>query len=271
MKNNKKYGFLFALLLWFMGIAAHAAPFEVAVSPSRFELTGNSGERLGQSIQIQNLGRSNTILRLRTLDWMYSAQGKVDYYEALQPGSCRPWVTLERSSLQLRAKEKRTFRFQLDIPASASRMECRFMLAVEALEPAHRTQLESGGASLDLPVSGRIAVAVYVSLNGAESKLQLKKLSMGEVNGKRVPLVTVSNTGDAHGRLSGVLDAEDANGWRFEMGPEGTPIMPNQTRTLPLLVNREPSEAKREVAFPLKTSGQLDWENGSFQLSVEFK
>ena len=60
-----------ALSLPLLSCLAQAAPFEMAVSPSRFELTAKSGERLGQSIDLHNLGSAPTALSVRTLDWSY--------------------------------------------------------------------------------------------------------------------------------------------------------------------------------------------------------
>ena len=85
-----------ALALAALAPCAHAAPFEIAVSPSRFELAGKPAGRLGQSLNIFNVGTTPTEVALRTLDWTYSADGNVTYHDELMPGSCRPWVTLVR-------------------------------------------------------------------------------------------------------------------------------------------------------------------------------
>lgn len=251
--------------------SALAAPFEIAISPSRYELSGKSASRVGQSLDITNVGRSATEVSVRTLDWSYSPEGGVSYMDELLPGSCRPWVTLERKTVKIGAGSRAAFRFQVDIPADAPRGECRFMLAVEGVEPAYNSLIQGGGASLSLPVSGRIAVAVYLGVNGAQSKLALTQVGAREINGKHTPVVTVSNTGDAHGRLDGSLDAVDAKGLAFELMPESTPIMPGQTRTLPLSIRTEPNQKPPEVTYPVKSSGTLDWEMGSFKVNAEFK
>lgn len=251
--------------------AALAAPFEVAVAPSRFEISGKSTQRIGQSLDIHNLGTASTEVTIRTLDWTYSPEGVVGYADELLPGSCRPWVTLERKTVRISARGKAVFRFQVDVPPDTPRGECRFMLAIEGVEPAHKAVIEGGGASLSLPVSGRIAVAVYVAVNGAESRMEMSEVGVKEIRGKRTPVVTVTNRGDAHGRLDGSLDAEDANGLKFELVPEGTPVMPGQTRTLPLIMRAEDSQKPPEVAWPLKASGTLDWERGGFKVDARFQ
>lgn len=248
-----------------------AGAFEVAVSPSRFEIGGNSGQRIGQSVDIHNVGTTATQVGLRTLDWTYTPEGDISYHDELLPDSCRPWVTLERKGMTVGARSKQSFRFQVDVPADAPRGECRFMLAVEGVEPAQQPLIEAGGASLNLPVSGRIAIAVYVAVNGAESRLEMSQVGVKNVNGRRTPVVTVSNAGDAHGRLEGSLEATDASGQSFELIPEGTPIMPGQTRVLPLTARRVGEQQVVNPAFPLQSSGTLDWEKGSFKVNAEFR
>lgn len=254
-----------------LATSAFAGPFEIAASPSRFEISGKSGNRVGQSLDIYNVGRLSTDVALRTLDWSYSDDGNISYFDELQPNSCRPWVTLERKTITVNANSKRVFRFQVDVPSDAPRGECRFMLAIEGVEPAYKALVESGGASLSLPVNGRITIAVYLSVNGAESKLELTQIGMRDLKGKRTPTVTVTNRGDAHGRLEGELESLDAQGAAFELLPEGTPVMPGQTRVLPLIIKSEANKPTINPAYPVKAKGILDWEKGSFKVNAEFK
>lgn len=267
---------LIAPLLALLALAVTAAPaqaasFEVAVSPSRFEVGGKAASRVGQSLTIFNVGNTPTDVAIRTLDWSYSQEGNVTYHDELLAGSCRPWVTLERRTARIPPQGKLAFRFQIDIPPGTPRSECRFMLAVEGIEPAYQAQIQSGGASLSLPVSGRIAVAVYVMVGGAEPKLEINQLGVKQVNGKPTPVVTVTNKGDAHGRLEGGLESVDAKGKKFALVPESTPIMPGQTRTLPLMPRTEAGQKPPEITLPMRSEGQLDWELGSFKVDVEFK
>lgn len=256
---------------------AAAAPFELAVSPSRFVLTGKPAARLGQSLDMHNLASHATEVAVRTIDWSYAEDGRITYHDALLPGSCRPWVLLERRSVLLPARGKKSFRFQIEPPADAPRGECRFMIAIEGTEPAQQSIIRSGGASLSLPVTGRIAVAVYVMLGGAEPKLEIRQITMSDPDrdsGQRHATVTVSNTGDAHGRLEGSLDARDSHGHLFELLPEATPILPGQTRTLALMPRSADGETATpaiQPVYPVKASGMLDWDKGSFKVDVELR
>lgn len=248
-----------------------AVAFEMSVSPSRVQVAGKPGARIGQSVQLTNVGGRQTELAVRTLDWTFSPEGQIGFHDELLPGSCRPWVTLERRFVRLAPQASVSFRFQVDIPPGTPRSECRFMLAVEGVEPASRAQIQSGGASLSLPVNGRIAVAVYVAVGGAEPKLEFQGVAVKEQGGKRLPVVTLANSGDAHGRLEGSLGARDAKGVRFELVPDSSPIMPGQTRTLVLQPKAAQQRGAVDPEFPLKAEGQLDWDLGSFKFDVEFK
>ena len=268
----RRWGSAFAALAAVLAMTpVAAAPFEVAISPSRFEISGKSAARVGQSLEIYNVGASTTEVSVRTIDWTYSPEGDITYHDELLPGSCRPWVTLERKTQRINARSKVAFRFQIDLPANAPRGECRFMLAVEGVEPAYKALLEGGSTSFNLPVSGRIAVAVYMAVNGAESKLELTQVAVSTINGKRTPVVIVTNNGDAHGRLEGSLESVDAKGLEFELTPETTPILPGQTRTLSLSPQGEPGQKPPEMALPVRSKGSLDWEKGSFKVNAEFK
>jgi len=260
-----------AALLCAVALPSLAAPFEIAVSPSRFELDTRSGARIGRSLDIYNVGNTATEVSVRTLDWSYSEDGNITYHDELQPDSCRPWTTLEHKSIKVAARSKAAFRFQVDIPAAAPRGECRLMLAFEGIEPATQAVISQSGMSLNLPVSGRIAVAIYLSLNDAQPRLSVGQLVASTIKGRRTPVITVTNSGDAHGRLEGSLDAVDANGVAFELAPEGTPVMPGQTRALPLSPKSDPATANKQPVFPIKVRGSLDWEKGAFKIEAELQ
>ncbi len=252
-------------------VLANAGAFDIGVSPSRFEVSAKSGGRLGQTLEIFNQDSQPTELSVRTLDWEYSEKGELKFFDELRPGSCRPWVTLERKTVKIKAQSKATFRFQIDVPADAAVTECRIMLAIEGVQPAYQAMVQSGGASLALPVNGRVAVAVYASINGAQPVLSMSQTSVMQKDQQSIASVTVTNSGNAHGRLDGALDAKDASGQSFELVPDGTPIMPGQTRSIVLKPRALSGTSEPKVVFPIKASGTLDWENGSFKVNAEFR
>ena len=54
----------------------------------------------------------------------------------LRPGSCRPWVAIDRSDLTIPGGGRARFRFEVTPPADAPTGECRFALMIEGDEPA---------------------------------------------------------------------------------------------------------------------------------------
>lgn len=249
-------------------LPALAGPFEVAVAPSRTELTAQGGQRVGQSLQVYNVGDLVSTLSFRTMDWSLNERGELTFHDELLPNSCRPWVTLERRTRQLAARSNVPFRFQIDVPANAPRGECRFMIAIEGVEPAQMAVINGGGANLSLPVSGRIAVSVYLAVGGAKPQLELIRIGSDSMRAERRPVITVRNSGDAHGRLEGALSASDGAGQSFELVPDGSPILPGQTRSLVLNARAPGAGAAPVPKYPLKVSGTLDWEEGAFKVQA---
>ena len=90
-------------------------------------------------------------------------------------------------------------------------------------------------------------------------------------DGKRSPVMIVSNSGDAHGRLDGSLEAKDASGLEFELVPDGTPILPGQTRMIGLAPKAEGKQKAAEPVYPIAAKGALDWDRGSFKITAEFR
>ena len=140
------------------------------------------------------------------------------------------------------------------------------------MEPDYQAAIANGGMNLSLPVNGRIAVALYLMVNGAQPQLEMGALTMRDVKGQKTAVLSVTNKGQAHGRLDGSLDAKDAQGRSFEMIPESTPVMPGQTRALPLSVKADSIPAGMTApVFPVRISGTLDWERGAFKIDAELQ
>jgi len=55
------------------------------------------------------------------------------------------------------------------------------------------------------------------------------------VNGHPAPVAVFSNEGTAHGRPSGILDAQDSTGRSIEAQVMPAPVLPGQTREVPIV------------------------------------
>jgi hypothetical protein len=82
-------------------LPGHAAAqgFAAYVSPPRFEIGIEPGQRSRQVVEIQHVGRQEGAYRFYTADWTLAADYSVNFQTELAPNSCRPWVAIERKEL----------------------------------------------------------------------------------------------------------------------------------------------------------------------------
>ena len=106
-----------ALLLVFgTGLAgeARAQGFAALVSPPRFELSAQGGKTLRSVFEISNRSTAPAKYTVHTADWSLSPDFSVNFQEELQPGSCRPWVALERPEVIVPGAGTLRYRFEED-------------------------------------------------------------------------------------------------------------------------------------------------------------
>ena len=88
-----------ALAAGAVSTAAGAQGFAAVVSPPRFELAVKPGEMVRQVVEITNAGMQPATFRVRTADWTLGTDASVVFSDTLAPGSCRPWVAVERKEI----------------------------------------------------------------------------------------------------------------------------------------------------------------------------
>jgi hypothetical protein len=242
-----------------LGIATTAAAeFAVAVSPPRFELQMKPGERTRQILEITNSAPGASSFKVKTADWTLAPDGSVVFEDALRAGSCRPWVTLERRELTVQSGRPYRFRFEVSPPPDAPPAECRFALLLEGEDQTAKT------GSLAIPYNARLGVIVYIGIGNVAPKIEIIGAAVQNVNGRSTAVLKVKNVGTAHGRLSGFLSGTDAGNTSLEFAPTPSPIMPGESRDIPLTASR-PGDPDTPVTarFPVTVRGNL--ESGSDQ------
>lgn len=248
------------------GIAPAAAQgFSALASPPRFELSAAPGTRSRQAVEVTNTSALPSKYRFRTADWALGSDGSVTFYDELRPGSCRPWVMIERNELSLAGGARIRYRFEVAPPADAPAGECRFALMIEGDE----TVMANAGA-FQIPVRGRLGVIVYVTVGDAAPKLEIVKAGYDTINGQRTPALWVRNSGNAHGRLAGFLSGTDAKGRDIEFAPSNFPILPGETRPIALSAQTAPNQAV-EPALPVTVRGTLEWSGGRLAIEHRFE
>jgi hypothetical protein len=260
----KKMIYLQALVAMAMCASGLAHAFSALVSPPRIETQAKPGQTIRQIIEITHAANAPGKYRLYTNDWQLNSAGGVEFFEELQPGSCRPWVALERREISLGAQGKSRYRFEVTPPADAAEGECRFVIMVEGETQDIKSQ------NINLPVAGRIGVIVYVAVGNAAPKLEVLGASVVQTGtASQVvsnPVIEVRNSGAATGRMSGFLSGTDASGKKFDFSPEGSPILPGAVRRIVLVPNSpggtaatDSAAAAVRVQYPITIQGQLEW------------
>ncbi len=254
-----------ALAAGAVSTAAGAQGFAAVVSPPRFELAVKPGEMVRQVVEITNAGMQPATFRVRTADWTLGTDASVVFSDTLAPGSCRPWVAVERKEIAVSGGGRYRYRFEVQAPADALPGECRFAVMIEGDEQAVRT-----ASGLKVPVNGRIGVIVYVAVGAAAPNLQIVGTTTAETDGQRAPVLKVHNGGNAHGRLGGFLSGVDANGQRRDFAPSTLPILPGETRAIALVSDAGPANGS-EMVFPVRIQGTLEWGSGQrIELDQQF-
>lgn len=257
----------FAAAAWIIAVpaSAQAQGFATLVSPPRFELGAKPGERLRQVVEISNASTQAARLRIKTADWALEPDYSVSFTDALQPNSCRPWVAVERHEVTVPAGGKYRYRFEIAPPADAAVGECRFALLIEGDDQEVKTS-----SGLSFPVTGRIGVIVYVALGNAAPVLEVVETGTATLDGERTPIVTVRNTGNAHGRIAGFLSGKDSQGRNLDFTPSTFPILPGETRPVALKASIG-KDATIKVAYPITIRGALEWADKRLPFEQRFE
>ena len=254
------------LVMATLATTANAQGFALSVSPPRFEVQIKAGERIRQVLEINNASDNPSKIKIKTADWTLAPDGSVIFEEALLPGSCRPWVALERLELVVPAKRPYRFRFEVAAPSDAIAAECRFALLLEGED-----QTVNAG-SLALPYNARLGVIVYAAVGNVAPRIEVIGSSVQAINGKPTAVLKITNSGNAHGRLGGFLSGTDAAGVALEFSPTPSPILPGETRSIALMASKPgDSDTTASVTFPVTVTGKLEWgKNQSMALEQRF-
>ncbi len=270
--------FAIGLVCAFQAGPAKANEFALSVSPPRFELTAKPGQTVRAVAELSNRSDARADLTFATAEWELTADGGVTLSQILKPDSCRPWVAIERRQTVLPGKTSLRYRFEVTPPADTAPTECRFAIVIAGgdsnVEPAENVKF---------PVSGQIALIVYVAVGDVKPSLKIVKAAVVEIGGVKTPVVMVENTGTAHGRLSAFLNGTDAAGVRREFSPSTLPILPGETRMIAL--NPDDGEASLEleaeesakskstgpIVFPVTITGTMNDSASSFRFEGVFE
>jgi fimbrial chaperone protein len=253
---------IFGLVL---SASAHAQGFAAMVSPPRFELATKPGKTMRSVIEVSNRSSAPAKFLMHTADWSLGADFSVTFHDDLQEGSCRPWVALERPEVVVPGGGTLRYRFEVTVPPDAPAGECRFAVMIEGDQPSiARTN------GLNVPVTGRIGVIVYLTVGDGAPDLQVLGPKIATLNEQRVPTLRVLNEGSAHGRVSGYLTGTDAKGVSYDFTPSDFPILPHEEREVFLTPSTSTNDHPT-LTFPVTVKGTLEWGEHRTELNQLFE
>jgi hypothetical protein len=233
--------------------SALAQGFAAMVSPPRFELKTKPGKTLRSIIEVSNRSSAPATFLIHTADWTLAPDFSVTFHDDLKADSCRPWVALERPEAVVPGGGTVRYRFEVTVPADAPAGECRFAVMIEGDRPSIA---RSNG--LNVPVTGRIGVIVYLTVGDGEPDLEILGPEITTLNGRQVPTLRIHNGGTAHGRMGGYLTGTDAKGISYDFTPSDFPILPQEVREVFLTPSTATSDHPT-LTFPVTVKGTLEW------------
>jgi hypothetical protein len=257
------------LLYSLFGVACSASVqaqgFAALVSPPRFELAAQHGKTLRSVIEVSNRSTTPAHYLVHTADWTLMPDFSVSFHDDLQADSCRPWVAIERPEVVVPGGGTLRYRFEVNVPADAEAGECRFAVMIEGAEPSI-----ARSKGLDVPVTGRIGVIVYLTVGDGAPVLEVLGPKIATLNGQQIPALRVHNSGSAHGRMSGFLTGKDAKGISYDFTPSDFPILPHEEREV-FLTPSTATDDHPTLTYPVTVKGALEWGNQRTELSQRFE
>jgi len=127
--------------------------------------------------------------------------------------------------------QRRRLRFELHVPKDVQPTECRLAIMIENY--AEQAVSVVPNSPIKLPLSGRLGIIVYLAVGDVKPQLELVSLNTGNEGQRKLPMIKIRNSGNAHGRLDGALLGIDAKGKQVRFFVSTLPILAGQERLIP--------------------------------------
>jgi len=254
-----------------VGVSTDAAGFGAGISPTKFELHAQPGEVIRDTLTILNTDAQTAQYLFRSTDWRINPSQGVDFFEdTLLEDSCRPWVRLERKSIRIRGGAQKKYRFEVHIPDDAPARLCTFAILIEPGEPAMAAV--AGNGNLKVPVVGRYAAIVYVTIGDAQAQIEYLGLGERQVRDLRLPTLRFRNTGQTYDRAFGQVMATDRDGKRHRLIAGNFPVLPNRSEAILLSPDQDGRDpASIAFNFPLQLKGKIEIGGETFAIDEVFE
>lgn len=201
----------------------------LAISPPSYELSGNPGDVITNTIRVDNLEEQNLDVTVTPRNFTaLGEEGQVNLTEQDSTYSLAKWVTISPSSATIAAKESASFEYTVRIPANAE-PGGRFGSIVfqTAAKPVKgQTGVAVGqevGSLIFLKIAGNVTEKVIVSsFKAAHTLNEYKPVAFD---------IRLKNTGNVHMRPTGTVTITNMLGKKVATVPiNSRNILPDAVR-----------------------------------------
>ena len=208
------------------------AGFSLSISPVRWEAAGKPGETVRNVVKLRSGAGAIQNLKVTVCDWTLAEDGAPLYDKAgSMAESAVAWVRLQPDELSVYPRQEKVVRVSVEIPSTVPPGSYRAALLFEP--PGAEQKGVEGAASVF--IRGRLAFPIYVTVGDARPDGEIIETAWHEVPGKGLTLaLKIRNGGNAHLRMSGFFSGTSQSKSTFEGIVSEVPILPGQTRWVPL-------------------------------------
>ncbi len=227
--------FIFSLLglLALLALSLQAwAGFSLGISPVRWEAEGKPGETVRNVVKLRSGAGAMQNVQVTVCDWTLTEDGAPVYDKAgSMADSAAAWVRLEPDQLSVYPRQEKMVRVSVAIPSTVPPGSYRAALLFESPDAGQKGK--EGAASVF--IRGRLAFPIYVTVGDARPDGEIVESAWHEVPGKGLALaLKIRNGGNAHLRTGGFFSCRSRSKSTFEGIVSEVPILPGQTRWVPM-------------------------------------
>lgn len=189
------YLFIFFILTGFSPILAQS----ISMSPTRLFFTGNPGEKVSQTVTLQNTSDKDYVFNLNYKDWVREEDGNKVYLEAgSSKTSNAAWVSTLENSVKVPAKSTKEIVVTMQIPANASKSDVTnsMLFFTQLPQQADQARIQNGIGIITLFEVG--LHIFYTPLGNHTKSLDITNISevSNEKETKRKVAVSIHNDGN---------------------------------------------------------------------------
>ncbi|HYA02450.1 MAG TPA: hypothetical protein VEI04_04975 [Syntrophobacteria bacterium] len=209
------------------------AGFSLGISPVRWEAAGKPGETVRNVVKLRSGAGAMQDVKVTVCNWTLTEDGAPVYDEAgSMTDSAVAWIRLEPDAFSVYPRQEKLVRVSVEIPSIVPPGSYRAALLFEPPSPDHKVDVE-GTASVF--IRGRLAFPIYVTVGDARPDGEILESAWHEITGKGLTLaLKIRNGGNAHLRMSGFFSCRSRSKSTFEGIVAEVPILPGQTRWVPM-------------------------------------